>query len=195
MKPKLKIEIYRFQGKVFMYYGLTNYYQNHRRYVKSRDDSQLLGQLSKTVSSDCVPFATNNETNQPVAPCGAIANSLFSDDLAVYSMKRKERVPVVRTGIAWPSDKSIKFRNPKGELNEAFKGFAKPRDWKMNITMLDPDNPDNNGFQNEDLIVWMRTAALPTFRKLYRRINHDVSGYAKGLMKGEYLLLVNYCKY
>lgn len=25
-----------FVGNVFMYYGLTNYYQNHRRYVKSR---------------------------------------------------------------------------------------------------------------------------------------------------------------
>ncbi len=26
-----------------MYYGLSNFYQNHRRYVKSRDDSQLNG--------------------------------------------------------------------------------------------------------------------------------------------------------
>ncbi|KAF6116635.1 transmembrane protein 30A [Phyllostomus discolor] len=32
-----------FEGNVFMYYGLSNFYQNHRRYVKSRDDSQLNG--------------------------------------------------------------------------------------------------------------------------------------------------------
>ena len=32
-------------GKVFIYYGLTNFYQNHRRYVKSRSDAQLLGDL------------------------------------------------------------------------------------------------------------------------------------------------------
>ncbi len=31
------------QSNVFMYYGLSNFYQNHRRYVKSRDDSQLNG--------------------------------------------------------------------------------------------------------------------------------------------------------
>lgn len=28
--------------------------------------------------------------------------------------------------------------------------------------------------QQEDLIVWMRTAALPTFRKLYGKINVDL---------------------
>lgn len=59
-----------------MYYGLTNFYQNHRRYVKSRDDFQLLGKLSKTPSSDCAPYDYND--NMPIAPCGAIANSLFS---------------------------------------------------------------------------------------------------------------------
>ena len=62
-----------------MYYGLTNYYQNHRRYVKSRDDDQLLGRLSDTPSSDCHPFDKDpDKNNQPIAPCGAIANSLFN---------------------------------------------------------------------------------------------------------------------
>ena len=63
-----------------MYYGLTNFYQNHRRYVKSRDDRQLLGRLDSAPSSDCEPFATamDNGTLKPIAPCGAIANSLFN---------------------------------------------------------------------------------------------------------------------
>lgn len=65
-----------------MYYGLSNYYQNHRRYVKSRDDNQLLGRLSDTPSSDCQPFAfavnATTQKEEPIAPCGAIANSLFS---------------------------------------------------------------------------------------------------------------------
>lgn len=34
------------QSNVFMYYGLSNFYQNHRRYVKSRDDRQLNGDSS-----------------------------------------------------------------------------------------------------------------------------------------------------
>ena len=31
------------KGPVYVYYQLDNFYQNHRRYVKSRDNSQLNG--------------------------------------------------------------------------------------------------------------------------------------------------------
>jgi len=57
---------------------------------------------------------------------------------------------------------------------------------------LDQTNPSNNGFENEDLIVWMRTAALPDFRKLYRRIDHSSKGFENGLPKGNYTLLIKY---
>lgn len=103
-----------FVGNVFMYYGLTNFYQNHRRYVKSRDDNQLLGEFSETVSTDCFPFSVNSE-GKSIVPCGAIANSLFNDSLILTSDSFGE-VPVANTGIAWPSDKEIKFRNPAGDL-------------------------------------------------------------------------------
>ena len=60
---------------------------------------------------------------------------------------------------------------------------------------LDLEDASNNGFQNEDLMVWMRTAALPTFRKLYRRIDHsDDSLFKNGLIRGNYSLIVNYSK-
>lgn len=185
-----------FKGQVYMYYGLTNFYQNHRRYVKSRDDYQLLGHLDSEPSSDCAPFDVNDK-KEPIAPCGAIANSLFSDELKIKfsdsTLNRMEEVPLLNTGIAWPSDKKIKFQNPPGNnLSQAFKAYAKPDSWKKNIWELDPNNTNNNGFQNEDLIVWMRTAALPTFRKLYRRVHHTKVGQTDGLPKGNYTLLVNY---
>lgn len=72
-----------FKGKVYMYYGLSNFYQNHRRYVKSRDDNQLLGWLSTNVSSDCFPFDYTDNTSKEkiaIAPCGAIANSMFNGE-------------------------------------------------------------------------------------------------------------------
>ncbi|CBY11111.1 unnamed protein product [Oikopleura dioica] len=65
---------------IFAYYRLTNYYQNHRRYVKSRDDTQLLAEKSyicTEADGDCSPYDKIGE--RPIAPCGAIANSLFND--------------------------------------------------------------------------------------------------------------------
>ncbi|ETN62638.1 cell cycle control protein 50A [Anopheles darlingi] len=182
-----------FLGKVYLYYGMTNYYQNHRRYVKSRDDDQLLGRLSSTPSSDCAPFAYIDEEEQkPIAPCGAIANSLFSDRFEMYSVTLDRKVPLLQTEIAWPSDRQIKFRNPDGDLEEALRGFSSPKAWNRPLWELDKTNKDNNGFQNEDLIVWMRTAALPTFRKLHRRIDHSQDGFQEGLSKGNYTFKVMY---
>lgn len=48
-----------------MYYGLSNFYQNHRRYVKSRDDSQLNGDpsallVSKMMECDIYKIRTCN---------------------------------------------------------------------------------------------------------------------------------------
>ncbi|XP_046442555.1 cell cycle control protein 50A-like [Daphnia pulex] len=187
-----------FEGDVYIYYGLSNFYQNHRRYVKSRDDHQLLGTLGP-VSNECDPFARYPDPNNPsiikqVVPCGAIANSIFNDTL---TLKREDGnpVPVLNTGIAWPSDKQMKFRNPPNSqtnLSEVYKDYVKPQNWRKNIWELDPINPENNGLQNEDLIVWMRTAALPTFRKLYRRLNRTAEGYNSGLKAGNYILNVEY---
>ena len=75
-----------------------------------------------------------------------------------------------------------------------FKNFAKPKDWKKDLWKLDLENPENNGLQNEDLIVWMRTAALPNFRKLYRKIDHTVAEFKNGIPKGNYSLEIEYSK-
>lgn len=108
-----------FEGDVYMYYELTNFYQNHRRYVKSRDDDQLLGRFGAPDAeppSDCKPF-DRRPGGKNIVPCGAIANSLFNDSLVLRSQSHGT-IQVERTGIAWPSDKEIKFRNPEGDLKQ-----------------------------------------------------------------------------
>ena len=179
-----------------MYYGLDNFYQNHRRYVKSRDDNQLRGKKIDSVTSDCAPF-DKNDKSQIYAPCGAIANSLFNDTFIlteIISENEKRNVTLLKTDIAWPSDKQKKFKNPAGSMDPtsddfAFKDTIKPIYWNKTIFELDNDNSSNNGYQNEDLIVWMRTAAFPNFRKLYRRIENNRLG---GLPKGNYSLRIEY---
>ncbi|XP_055111820.2 cell cycle control protein 50A isoform X2 [Symphalangus syndactylus] len=183
------------EGNVFMYYGLSNFYQNHRRYVKSRDDSQLNGDSSALLnpSKECEPYRRNED--KPIAPCGAIANSMFNDTLELFLIGNDSYpIPIAlkKKGIAWWTDKNVKFRNPPGgdNLEERFKGTTKPVNWRKPVYMLDSD-PDNNGFINEDFIVWMRTAALPTFRKLYRLIERK-SDLHPTLPAGRYSLNVTY---
>lgn len=185
-----------FESNVFMYYGLSNFYQNHRRYVKSRDDSQLNGdeRSLKEPSKECEPYRTND--NKRIAPCGAIANSMFNDTLDLFYIDpngTKTQIPMIKKGIAWWTDKHVKFRNPGGNnpnLTAVFIDTAKPINWRKPVYELDTD-PENNGFINEDFIVWMRTAALPTFRKLYRIIQKK-NNMTPTLPRGNYSLEVTY---
>lgn len=74
---------------------------------------------------------------------------------------------------------------------QAFSGTQPPPNWKNPIYDLDPSDLSNNGYENEDLMVWMRTAALPNFRKLYRRVNHTGT-FQNGLPVGNYILAIGY---
>lgn len=68
------------EHSVFVYYKLTNFYQNHRRYVKSIDTDQLRGKdvsLGSLNKGDCAPLASINNTFR-IYPCGLIANSVFN---------------------------------------------------------------------------------------------------------------------
>lgn len=201
----IKIELEEdWEGEVLMYYGLRNFYQNHRLYVDSKNTDQLLGKMRNYNTSDdeddCGHFYTTETmmindkevaTGKIFFPCGAIANSMFSDVITLLD-KSNKTIPLKRTGIAWESDKEHKFNNPaeaknKEDLKRILEegNFTKPKDWKKNLWELDPADWSNNGLNNEDLIVWMRTAALPNFRKLYRRI-------PDGLTNGTYYLDIEY---
>eukprot|EP01130_Rhizamoeba_saxonica_P010459 TRINITY_DN427_c0_g1_i4.p1 TRINITY_DN427_c0_g1~~TRINITY_DN427_c0_g1_i4.p1 ORF type:complete len:285 (+),score=33.87 TRINITY_DN427_c0_g1_i4:275-1129(+) len=149
------------RAPVYMYYKLTNYYQNHRRYVTSRSDSQLSGDYVNSYSSiqDCKPYESlenSREEEDMYLPCGLIASSQFSDVIRLFESDGSAAVPLKKEGIAWESDLNKKFNNPPAEAS--------------NQIRLIPD------FKDEDFIVWMRTAGLPTFRKLYRIIEQDLEG-------------------
>ncbi|XP_055331891.1 cell cycle control protein 50A-like isoform X2 [Paramacrobiotus metropolitanus] len=193
-------------GPVFMYYAMENFFQNHRKYVKSRDDNQLMGEWNdpnsgKLPSTDCAPFdKIGSEGNyQAYLPCGAIANSLFNDSIQLFYSANNTKIPVhlEKTDIAWNSDRRVKFQNPNvtdktlKEIMESRK-LISPKNWQVPLWNLDNQTNSNNGLQNEDLIVWMRTAAFPSFRKLYRRINHTDEQFKDGLKPGNYTFLINY---
>ncbi|XP_068186187.1 transmembrane protein 30C [Antennarius striatus] len=187
-----------FKGDVFFYYGLQNFHQNLRRYMDSRDDAQMVGRNKslKEPSSYCKPF-DKDPAGRPIAPCGAVANSMFNDSftLTYHGSGRPVRVPLLRKGITWYTDKNVKFRNPKTvnvTLAQAFEGTVKPLYWQKPVYDLDPSDPNNNGFLNDDLIIWMREAAFPNFKKLYGVLNRAQKPFTRGLPAGEYSIDISY---
>jgi len=192
------------EGPVYYYYRLTNFYQNHRIYVKSRDNAQLAGKQVSSLNGDCQPYDQNGGKN--IAPCGTIANSLFNDTFKLTDSSNQE-VVFDRTQIAWKTDHTTKFNNPlneatcpadEGQANNLtcqFQNTAQPPFWKYpidevwKITNFDKTTPpkgsNQNGYENQPLEVWMRTAAFPTFRKLYGIVDGT-------LANGTYTLRVEY---
>uniref|UniRef100_A0A182MFC4 Cell cycle control protein 50A n=1 Tax=Anopheles culicifacies TaxID=139723 RepID=A0A182MFC4_9DIPT len=189
------MEYQHFPKNVYVYYALENFHQNHRLFVISRDDGQLRGNVEKTPSPRCRPLDYVYRDNQtlPIAPCGLIANAIFNDTFHLYQQQTPHRsVPLIGGGSVWPHERKLKFRNPPGDLREALTNFSRPPSWSRELWELDAQNPDNNGFQNEDLINWMRSAALPSFRKQHRRVDHSVTPYEDGMPSGNYSLHILY---
>ncbi|XP_047322438.1 ALA-interacting subunit 3-like [Impatiens glandulifera] len=146
---------------IYVYYQLDNFYQNHRRYVKSRSDSQLRSSNSENETSSCKPEDTVGGVS--IVPCGLIAWSLFND---TYSFSRQnQNLAVNKKGISWKSDRDHKFGKDVFPKNFQAGGLIGGASLNSTVPLS----------QQEDLIVWMRTAALPTFRKLYGKIEVDLT--------------------
>lgn len=159
---------------VLLYYKLTSFYQNHRRYVKSLSQDQLKGDAVSlsSINSDCNPLGSSG--GKIYYPCGLIANSQFNDTIsspvqvglpdgnAVYEM--------TKSGIAWTSDK-----NRYGNTSYSYDQIIPPPNWARrypdgySAETPPPDLRTDYDFQN-----WMRTAGLPTFSKLYLRQDANV---------------------
>jgi len=148
------------KAPVYMYYKLDNFYQNHRRYTRSRNDNQLAGVVVQNITAltDCEPRASVNGSSDPddfYLPCGLIAWSQFNDSFVLRSNTDNTTVPLRKNGIAWSSDLTTRFNNPPANT---------------------PGVRVIADFQDEDFVVWMRTAGMPNFRKLYRIIDQDLQG-------------------
>ncbi|EPQ28330.1 uncharacterized protein PFL1_04157 [Pseudozyma flocculosa PF-1] len=183
-------------ASVFLYYKLTNYYQNHRRYVKSFDSDQLLGKAvsrSTIDGGECKPLDIDDASGKIIYPCGLIANSVFNDTFADPVLlnvaggdSQNQTYVMSERGIVWPGERD-KYKPTSYSANDivpppfwtgagAGGAFGFPQGYS-NGTIFDPSD-------NEHFMVWMRTAGLPTFRKLYKRND------AEPMPAGRYLLRV-----
>lgn len=141
-------------NRLYAYYELGSFYQNHFRFRGSRSYPQLYGKyLNANEISDCEPltYVDNNESSL-LAPCGLRAFYFFTD---LYSLPGSDdnRVQWNETGIAWD-----------GEIGHLYKELN-PKYDNESLWMEDLEGfPD--GILSERFIVWFRTSPTPNFRKL-----------------------------
>jgi len=158
---------------VYVYYRMKNFYQNHRRYIKSKSNKQLKGNWleESDIDDDCDPIKLNKDLYEGITglnktvldpegvahPCGLIAKSFFNDTF-VLKKGDNDEIVIKEEGIAWSIDKK-KFKNSPN----------RDKQW------ID--------VESERFMVWMRPASLPDFRKPWGIIDKD-------LEKGNYVLTV-----
>lgn len=166
---------------VFLYYRLNNFYQNHRRYVQSLYLDQMKGKWVDNTTikkSTCEPLTTDPETNKAYYPCGLIANSVFNDSIGSpqkVGVSSQTEYHMTKKGIAWASDKEI-IKNTEYQPWEV----VPPPNWRTKYPDGYIGEVPKLG-DDEDYMVWMRTAALPSFSKLSRR--NDTAALEKGHYK------------
>merc|ERR1712228_358474 len=183
-----------YEPPIYFYYELKNFYQNHRRFSKSKSDPQLRGQGNTDSVSTCDPLQEYD--GKTIVNCGLFPGSFFEDRFSMdYQLPTSpNKIQLCPHDVA--TDEC--FAYPEGDTtnwNAAWSGFHVEDKWqkqgiawktdvdsKFKFKDLDTTKETNAGprqvrsglnlprSDNEDFIVWMRSAALPNFRKLHRVI-------------------------
>lgn len=107
------------------------------------------------------------DASWPAIPCGLVAKSFFND---TYTLRLGDKViNITDKNIAWSSDVAYKYKN--------IKNTTIPKTLKLH----DKSTPTKwtqvqwHDMTDEHFIVWMRTAGLPSFRKLWGKIDQDLA--------------------
>jgi hypothetical protein len=152
---------------IVLYYRLTNFYQNHRRYASSRSVEQLSGEYVVLDDLDsCDPLTNISET--VLVPCGLSALTVFND---TFSIIEPTPLNFSEKGIAWESDLKSLFK----PANEKYPVQSK---WLEAM----PQFP--GGQINEHFVVWMRVNAISDVVKTYGRCDNCV------VQPGEYRIQI-----
>lgn len=152
---------------VYVYYELARFHQNHKRYVRSRDDQQM-GGVPGPPAERCAPEKETAD-GAPIVPCGLAAWSLFNDTFTDWRLTTgppagqagggagtTAPLTVDSSSIAWPSDARHLY------------GPVAPQNFNV-----DPASRGGGAAagvplnQDQHLMVWLRPAASPTVRKLW----------------------------
>ncbi|CCK67808.1 Lem3p KNAG_0A01190 [Huiozyma naganishii CBS 8797] len=169
---------------VYINYMLENFAANHRRYVLSFSEDQIVGKAASysdihdSAGINCKPLARSGENGKLYYPCGLIANAMFNDTFPMELTNlsdNSKNFPLTNKNINWHSDRS-RFK----KTDYHYQNITPPPYWMKRY----PDGYNETNVPNiqewEEFQNWMRPAAFHKNTKLIRRNDNDT------LEAGEY---------
>ncbi|BHF60866.1 hypothetical protein SprV_0100383500 [Sparganum proliferum] len=180
---------YVIKGPVYMYYEISNFYQNHRRFARSVSVEQLRGVMpSKESLKKCHPLlSSKNESQEYIyMPCGLLPNSVFNDSFLlkfIESPSSMHSVPLSSSSIAWKSDVEKMYGTVP---SNGWTGTIKPPNWPKPAY----ERAAGAFKTDQELMVWNRIAPFSTFRKLHRVLDTRPGIFASGFPAGKYILQI-----
>lgn len=150
---------------LYLYVRLDNFFQNHRRYVRSTSESQLHGKnVTRKHLASCQPFDTLGDTDAVISPCGLPAWSYFNDTLLSISVSESLGAPAVAlpldsSRLVWDTDRSGLFGDVPPQNHNTVPALRGGAALTKNIN------------QDENFMAWMKTpvgpGAVPTCSSRY----------------------------
>lgn len=168
---------------VYINYILDKFAANHRRYVLSFSENQLVGKdasystIHDTAGINCKPLARHSN-GKLYYPCGLIANAMFNDTFPMELINvndNSNNYSLTNKGINWHTD-----RNRFKKTHYNYTQIAPPPYWEKQF----PNGYNETNVPNiqewEEFQNWMRPPAFHKSAKLIRRNQNDT------LKAGEY---------
>jgi len=167
---------------IYFNYKLVNFYQSHRVYLNSKGDQQLMDSVLNT--EGCSPSKTFN--GLVIYPCGLLPQSIFTDRFFIDVERNGTTIslcpecPRNESDISWGEYWDLFEANQTWEPTGTWGGLADSK-FKNNLNQDPATYTRDSQFledtelqlpypENSDLIVWLRTATKPTFKKPFRVI-------------------------
>eukprot|EP01025_Chloroclados_australasicus_P057815 TRINITY_DN7223_c0_g1_i1.p1 TRINITY_DN7223_c0_g1~~TRINITY_DN7223_c0_g1_i1.p1 ORF type:complete len:432 (+),score=62.71 TRINITY_DN7223_c0_g1_i1:35-1297(+) len=169
----------KIEQPVYVYFEVTNYFQNQKRYVKSVDMSQLSGSKTPEDSPDRMcgpqmyvgfPDKRNElyENDGILYPCGLVAWSNFNDTFQLDGFF------INSSDIAWSTDVDYVYNDEYLPVNFN-KDFSNGTEGEQNISEYRGGaTTDTYMRDSQHFMVWMKPGVHPTIRKLYGQISSDL---------------------
>jgi hypothetical protein len=178
------------KAPIMVYYKLDGFYQNHRRYIRSKSVNQLYGKSEDT--GDCGPIYKNKDINNDII--FENMKKLIEEEekgekgeKGEEEEKEEEEKEIGKKGKEYLNKNAIPCGlMAKTFFNDTFEIFTKNENGENSNIPIHQENiafdKDKHLFKNidkskqwidmedEHFIVWMRTEGLPNFKKLWGRI-------------------------